>query len=68
MSIGLIFILLSVYSLLDYLGRISFYGTSNYFYILFISVGFSLVFIAPFFLFARNLFKSIDFREEHIFH
>jgi cellulose synthase/poly-beta-1,6-N-acetylglucosamine synthase-like glycosyltransferase len=68
MFVGLIFVFLTIYSLLEYFNLISFYGTNNYFFILFMSVGFSLVFIAPFFLLTRNLFKSIDFREEHIFH
>jgi cellulose synthase/poly-beta-1,6-N-acetylglucosamine synthase-like glycosyltransferase len=66
-AIGIIFFGLTVISTLDLLGIVNYYG-DNFYFAIFLAIGFALSFVLPFILIAKNKFKTADFEEKHIFH
>lgn len=66
---GLIFSGLGVFSFLDFIGVVYYYdGGPNYFWMLFFSVGFTLLFVLPFILFTKYKYKTEIYEEENIYH
>ncbi len=66
-TIGILFFGLTVISTLDLIGIVNYYG-DNFYFAIFLAIGFALTFVLPFILIARNKFKTADFEEKHIFH
>ncbi len=67
-TIGILFFGLTVISTLDLVGIVNYYPGDNFYFAIFLAIGFALTFVLPFILIARNRFKTADFEEKHIFH
>lgn len=65
--VGIIFFVLTVFSTLDLFGILQYYG-DNFYFAIFLAIGFALTFVLPFVLIARKMFKPVEFEEEHVFH